>query len=106
MSTLDKDKVLADFKAAYQQANGKEPSIEAKGGWYSVDGGKNVRLAQLAEMIGAMSGKSKAAPAKKAVVKKPAKRKAKPKAKDTGFSVKDFWASKITDANSGAILPR
>ena len=49
MSKLDKEKVLADYTAAYKKAHGKAPSIEAKSGWYSVNGGKNVRLAQLAE---------------------------------------------------------
>lgn len=41
MSKLDKDQVLADSTAAYQQAHGKKPTIEAKGGWYSVNGGKS-----------------------------------------------------------------
>jgi hypothetical protein len=37
MSKLDKDSVLAKFTAAYEAANGKAPTIEAKGGWYSVE---------------------------------------------------------------------
>ncbi|EKE86911.1 hypothetical protein [Idiomarina xiamenensis] len=49
MSKLDKDKVLAAYKDAYQKAHGKAPSIDSNNGWYSVDGGKNVRLADLAE---------------------------------------------------------
>lgn len=59
MSSLDKEKVLAEFTEAYQQAHGKKPKIESSNGWYSVDGGKNVRLAQLADDAKALSkGKS------------------------------------------------
>ena len=43
MSKLDKDAVIAKFTEAYTAANGKAPQIEAKGGWYSVDGSKNMR---------------------------------------------------------------
>jgi hypothetical protein len=50
MAKQDKDAVIENFTQAYTKANGKAPSIEAKGGWYSVDGGKNMRLAQLEEM--------------------------------------------------------
>ncbi|WP_417665129.1 hypothetical protein [Pseudidiomarina sp.] len=76
MSKLDKDQVLADFTAAYQQAHGKKPKVEAKGGWYSVDGGKNVRLAQLAEEAETLAGGKAAKPAAKAT-----KAAAKPAAK-------------------------
>ena len=106
MSKLDKDAVIAKFTEAYQTANGKAPEIEAKGGWYSVDGGKNVRLAQLDEMADELAtGKTEtkeAAPAKPAAKpaakkKAPAKKAAPAKAKkaDSGFSVKAYWADKI-----------
>ncbi len=123
MSKLDKDGVLAKFTAAYEAANGKAPTIEAKGGWYSVDGGKNVRLAQLEEMADNMEApapkKAKAAkPAKEAKVEKPktaakadkpkapAKAKAKAKKSASGFSVKDFYTKQIQDTNPGAKAPR
>lgn len=108
MSKLDKDKVIADFTAAYEKANGKAPEIEAKGGWYSVDGGKNVRLAQLKEMGDSLNGDSSSAAKtqKKAAPKKAAPKKSAAKKSSTGFSVKSFWADKITDENTGAILPR
>ena len=115
MSKLDKDEVIAKFTEAYKAANGKEPQIEAKSGWYSVDGGKNIRLTQLVEMTEELAGgtasaseEKAAAPKKekaaKAEKKAPAK-KAAPKAKG-GFSVKAFWAEKITDSNPGSTLPR
>lgn len=131
MSKLDKDTVLDNFTKAYTKANGKAPSIEAKGGWYSVDGGKNMRLAQLDEMVaelGAAKAEKKAAKpvkkaatekvpaAKKAVEKKaPAAKKApatkktsatKKKSSSKAFSVKDFYTQQILDANPGAKAPR
>jgi hypothetical protein len=107
MANLDKDQVIADFTKAYTKANGQAPTIEAKSGWYSVDGGKNVRLAQLQEMTEAMSGQSATAetPAKQS---KPAPTVAKktktPKSK--GFSVKAFYAEQLKDRAPGATLPR
>ncbi|GBL05373.1 hypothetical protein [Glaciecola sp. KUL10] len=114
MSKLDKDAVIAKFTEAYQNANGKAPEIEAKGGWYSVDGGKNVRLAQLDELAdslgaGSAPAKTESSNAKKEVApKKPA---AKPKAKkavksSSGFSVKDFYTQQIKEANPGVKAPR
>jgi hypothetical protein len=110
MSKLDKDSVLAKFTAAYEAANGKVPEIEAKGGWYSVDGGKNIRLAQLDEMADSMTAptpkKAKAEkPAKEAKTAKP-KAPAKAKKQATSFSVKDFYTKQIQEANPGAIAPR
>lgn len=119
MASLDKDQVIDKFTLAYTNANGKAPTIEAKGGWYSVDGGKNVRLAQLDELADEMSGDGAA----KAEVKKPTKaakpaaakakadtkpkaKKAKPQKAKGGFSVKSHWNEKIKADNSGAILPR
>ncbi|MCC5879033.1 MAG: hypothetical protein JJU03_03950 [Idiomarina sp.] len=49
MSDLDKEAVLDEFTAEYKKAHGKKPKIEDSNGWYSVDGGKNLRLAQLDE---------------------------------------------------------
>jgi hypothetical protein len=119
MSKLDKDGVLAKFTAAYEAANGKAPTIEAKGGWYSVDGGKNIRLAQLEEMADNMEApapkKAKAEKlAKEVKTEKPkaaakaAKPKAPAKAKKSAssFSVKDFYTKQIQDTNPGAKAPR
>ena len=130
MSKLDKDQVIAKFTEAYKAANGKEPQIEAKGGWYSVDGGKNMRLAALEEMAGELAGgaapaekpakaekkaekpakaaKKADAPAKAekkaaAPKKKPA---AKKKAKTEGFSVKAWWADQVEARNPGSRAPR
>lgn len=97
---MDKDQVIAAFTQAYTAANGKAPEIEAKGGWYSVDGGKNMRLAQLAEMTDQLSSAGKAEkPAKKAKAKAPAKTK-QAKQSTPGFSVKAFWNEKLNQADA------
>lgn len=119
MSKLDKEQVIAAFTEAYTAANGKAPAIEAKGGWYSVDGGKNMRLAELDAMTAELGSSTpakktktvaekpkKAAEAKPAVEKKAKKAPAKKKAKKSDFSVKGFWAEKITEQNTGSKLPR
>lgn len=101
MSKLDKDQVVAEFTAAYQAAFGKAPQLEQKPGWFSVDGGKNIRLAELAE-LGASYGAAdtKPAAAKKAAAKpaatKPAKAKtAKAKNSGDGQSAALVWAERL-----------
>lgn len=113
MSKLDKDQVIEQFTQAYTSANGKAPTIEAKGGWYSVDGGKNVRLAALVEMAAELSSSaSQNAPAEKAPAKKKAAtaKTATPKttksAKTAGFSVKDWWQENVLNTASGNRPPR
>ncbi|MDU0355289.1 hypothetical protein RS130_16480 [Paraglaciecola aquimarina] len=81
MTKLDKDQVIENFTEAYTKANGKAPTIEAKGGWYSVDGAKNVRLAELQEQIATMGSSSAANQTEKpqaeksTTAKKPASKK-------------------------------
>ncbi|PKG99462.1 hypothetical protein [Paraglaciecola sp. MB-3u-78] len=109
MSKLDKDQVIAAFTEAYTATNGKAPTIEAKGGWYSVGGGKNIRLADLDAMIPELgtSTPTKTATAKKpAVEKKSVKAPVKKKAKKSDFSVKSFWTQKILEQSSVSKLPR
>ncbi len=122
MSKLDKDEVIANFTAAYQAANGKEPQVEAKGGWYSVDGGKNVRLAALVDMTAELSGGAapaeEAAPAKKAAPKKAAPKKAKaaapvastsngPTVVSAGDGMKpgDLWKNRLESSGQKCTLP-
>lgn len=114
MSKLDKDQVIEAFTAAYKAANGKEPQIEAKGGWYSVDGGKNVRLGQIQEMTDSLGSapapkveekKEEKAAAPKKAAKKPAAKKAAKKA-DKSFSVKDYWKAKLAEKDPNLKTPR
>jgi hypothetical protein len=111
MSELDKDQVIAAFTEAYTAANGKAPTIEAKGGWYSVDGGKNIRLANLNAMIAELDTSTPAKEATAAVEKpknsKPKKAApVKKKVKKSDFSVKAFWAKKILEESPVSKLPR
>jgi len=116
MSKLDKDQVLADYSAAYLKAHGKQPNIEAKGGWYSVDGGKNMRLAQLAEATAELGGAtgSSAAPAKakvsaKKAAAKPAvapKKAVKVSKSGGGLSAKELWKQRLEQDQTLSRLPR
>ena len=111
MSKLDKDQVIAAFTEAYTAANGNAPTIEAKGGWYSVDGGKNIRLANLNAMIAELDTSTPAKEATAAVEKpqnsKPKKAApVKKKVKKSDFSVKAFWAKKILEESPVSKLPR
>jgi len=123
MSKLDKDQVIAAFTEAYTAANGKAPTIEAKGGWYSVDGGKNMRLADLEAMHAELGSsappkKTKAAAekpkkvaenkpaAEKKVTKAATPKKTTKKANKSDFSVKAFWAEKILKQSADSKLPR
>lgn len=128
MSKLDKDQVIADFTAAYEKAHGKKPTIEAKSGWFSVDGGKNMRLAQLAEEAEALAGgksapapkagkpaakKATKAPAKKAASKKPAAKKpaekkagVKTQSSGNGLTARELWRQKLEEGSSLSRLPR
>jgi hypothetical protein len=114
MSELDKDQVITKFTEAYTAANGKAPKVEAKGGWYSVNGEKNVRLAQLDQMADELAGgkpatksKGKTNSAAKDVSKAPkAKAKKATKAKRGDFSVKSMWSAQIEQQNPGSTQPR
>ncbi len=120
MSKLDKTEVLAAFEAAYEAANGKKPEIVAKSGWYSIDGGKNMRLADVAALTETLTSGETAAPEKAAPAKKkaPAKKAAAPaKAKGTkgytvvkhneeGFLAEELWIVKLAESEHDCRLPR
>ncbi|MEC8924376.1 MAG: hypothetical protein VYD07_00485 [Pseudomonadota bacterium] len=111
MSKLDKDKVLADYTAAYKKAHGKAPSIEAKSGWYSVNGGKNVRLAQLAEEAESLAAGA-GTPAKKESKPKAAASKSAPKKATVkssgkgGLTAKELWQQKLQQKSGRCRFPR
>ncbi|MFU8783768.1 hypothetical protein [Aliidiomarina sp.] len=99
MSKLDKDQVLADFTKAYKNAHGKAPKLTDSNGWFSVDGGKNMRLAQLAELTDELNG------GKSAAAKKPAKAAAAVKKGKGGLTAKELWKQQL-EASGHARLPR
>jgi hypothetical protein len=124
MSKLDKAQVLEDFDKAYQAANGKQPEVVAKAGWYSVDGGKNMRLADLAALTEELSSgtapaapKKAAKPAKKAAAK-PAKKAAVKtvetkdkgmvivKNNEDGYTAEEFWIVYLAEKEHDCRLPQ
>ena len=119
MAKPDKNDVLEEFIYAYTKANGKQPDIQAKSGWYSVDGGKNVRLAQIQEMTAALLEDGSKTPStskatKKVMSEAPPKTTSKTRPKNvartkpqkSGFSVKQYWADKLNAEAPGSTQPR
>jgi len=112
MSKLDKDQVIEQFTQAYTAANGKAPEIVAKSGWYSIDGGKNIRLATLVDMTAELSGGNN--PVTKSeksttVTKKSPTKKVAAKKKPTstaGFSVKAYWEEQVIAKQNASRPPR
>ncbi|MCH8536396.1 MAG: hypothetical protein LAT66_01375 [Alkalimonas sp.] len=102
MSKLDKEQVIAEFTAAYKTAFGKEPQLEQKPGWFSVDGGKNMRLAELAELAQSYAGSKSAAKPKKA---DKATEKAESKPAKATKAAKKPAASKAKPASAAASRP-
>ncbi|KZN32767.1 hypothetical protein [Pseudoalteromonas luteoviolacea] len=119
MSKLDKTEVLSAFEAAYEAVNGKKPEITIKPGWYSIDGGKNMRLADVAalteELTSGNAGASKTEekPAKKAPAKKAAPVKSSKvaafkvvKANEDGYTAEEAWIVELAEKDHDCRLPR
>ncbi|WP_372761421.1 hypothetical protein [Pseudoalteromonas sp.] len=109
MSKLDKTEVLSAFEAAYETANGKKPEITTKPGWYSIDGGKNMRLADVAELTKKLSS-GKTTKTKKAKAAAPAKAH---KAAFTvvtnneeGYTAEESWIVELASKDHDCRLPR
>lgn len=119
MSHQEKEQILQNFSEAYQAKYGKAPVIEESRGWYKVDDGKNMRLAQLAELAGELSGQ---APDKSVQTAKPTNtnNQNRQKVSNTttveskvavtkhakGFTAKEVWLEKLQQLNSACRLPR
>lgn len=106
MAKSDKNDVLEEFTHAYAKVNGKQPDIQAKSGWYSVDGGKNVRLAQIQEMTSELLSTENTAQAPSPSKTPKQKTMDKTKPKKGGFSVKQFWADQLKTVAPGSTPPR
>ncbi|WP_163931001.1 hypothetical protein [Paraferrimonas sp. SM1919] len=118
MTTLNKDEVIALVTKNFEAKFGRTPEVEAKGGWYKVDGGKGLRLADLQQYAESLVGDApaaeaaapvanatpkKAAPAKKAAPK--AKKAVKATGSNGGKTWKQVWAEKLS-ADKNSTLPR
>lgn len=124
MSQLDKEAVLDEFTAAYKASHGKAPKVEASNGWYSVDGGKNMRLAQIHEWADELNDGSKKAADKKTeapaktsnsqpskTAKKPAKKsstngKKSAKKSASGGTAAESWKAYLQSLSGQSRLPR
>lgn len=114
MSDQDKDAVLEEFIEAYKAAKGKKPKIEASNGWYSVNGEKNQRLAQLEEWTKELKKESKKPAAKKSSTKKQSAKKqavkkstsATKKNSDSGLTPGQVWRDKLAAEPGFSRLPR
>ena len=115
MSKLDKTEVLNAFEAAYKAVNGKKPEITTKPGWYSIDGGKNLRLADVAELTKELASDTPAAkaPAKKTkTTVAPAKAADKKapftviEANEDGYTAEELWIVYLAEKDHDCRLPR
>ena len=100
MSELDKDKVMDEFTKAYQASQGKKPKVDENNGWYSVDGSKNMRLAQLDEWTKELKKEAKTS-AKKAPAKASTKGKKTDTKKKTDAKKKSATTKKKTSTTTG-----
>ncbi|MCE9678336.1 hypothetical protein LZP69_03880 [Shewanella sp. AS1] len=96
MSNLTKEEVISALETALSKAQGKTVSIEQKGSWYKIDGGKSLRFSDLEAMLaeqGTEAPKAKTETVKTAKLKTEKAKAAKPKA-----AAKPAKASPKTDA--------
>ncbi|MBQ4836453.1 MULTISPECIES: hypothetical protein [Pseudoalteromonas] len=118
MSKLDKTEVLSAFEAAYEAVNGKKPEITIKPGWYSIDGGKNMRLADVAALTEELTSGSAGTKAEAKPAKKPAAKKAAPAVKakaaafnvvtanEEGYKAEEAWIVELAEKDHDCRLPR
>ncbi len=114
MSNVDKDTVIENFISAYKEIHNVAPSIEAKSGWYSINGDKNVRLSAIEEMTHDLQCQlhSKTKPTSNTNKKRASEGKAAKTAstsaskKQKTFSVKDFYNKQILEMDPKATVPR
>ncbi|MGI2261553.1 hypothetical protein [Shewanella sp. GXUN23E] len=111
MSKLTKEEVISHLEAALSEQAGKTITIEQKGSWYKIDGGKSMRFNELEAMLEELGGATEPAsskseskaPAKKQVKKTAAKTKSAASASG-GLTPKEAWRQKLAGQN--AKLPR
>ena len=110
MSKLTKEEVISSLETALSKAQGKSVTIEQKGSWYKIDGGKSLRFSDLEAMLaeqGTVAPAAKATP--KAEKPNTAPKKAAPtkatasKSTTGGMTPKELWRAKL--AGKGQ-LPR
>ena len=95
MSKLTKEEVINALESALAAKQGSTVTIEQKGSWYKIDGGKSLRFSDLETMLTELSGGEASAEVVQTKAKPDAK-KAKPKA----APAKKTKAKTITSSSS------
>lgn len=108
MSKLTKEEVISTLESALATKQGSTVTIEQKGSWYKIDGGKSLRFSELESMLAELTGETLAPKAtaekKVAPVAKMMKPKAmtkdatkKPASTNThdGKTPKELWREKL-----------
>ncbi|MCE9684757.1 hypothetical protein LZP73_00830 [Shewanella sp. AS16] len=105
MSKLTKEEVVNALETALSSQQNKRVSIEQKGSWYKIDGGKSLRFSELETMLAELT--PQASPKAKTSAGKAA---AKPAAvKQTGAkgkTPKELWREKLAALAGHQQLPR
>ncbi|NMH64216.1 hypothetical protein [Shewanella salipaludis] len=110
MSKLTKEEVVNALENALSSQQNKRVSIEQKGSWYKIDGGKSLRFseleAMLAELTPQASPKAKTSAGKAAAPKAAAKPAAVKQAGAKGKTPKELWREKLAALAGHQQLPR
>ncbi|GIU49672.1 hypothetical protein [Shewanella algidipiscicola] len=111
MSKLTKEEVISALESALSKTQGHAVSIEQKGSWYKIDGGKSLRFSELEAMLAEQGDNAQVQAAvkkenNKTVAKKTAPAKTANAASNSavnGMTPKALWRAKL--AGKGQ-LPR
>lgn len=114
MSKLTKEEVISTLASALSTAKGQTVTIEQKGSWYKIDGGKSLRFSELEAMLAEQSNsmlttevapaaKKTPATAKKTAPANLAKATETKSSSDSGMTPKALWRAKLTGKDQ---LPR
>ena len=99
MSKLTKEEVINALESALAAKQGSTVTIEQKGSWYKIDGGKSLRFSDLDTMLTALSGGEASAEVPQTQAK-PAAETAKPKAAAKTTPTKKTRAEAVTTSSS------
>lgn len=99
MSKLTKEEVISALESALASKQGSAVTIEQKGSWYKIDGGKSLRFSELETMLAELNGGTAAAEVVEPKTK-PAAKTAKPKAEVKKVPAKKVSTKAVKAANS------
>lgn len=100
MSKLTKEEVINALESALAAKQGSTVTIEQKGSWYKIDGGKSLRFSDLDTMLTELSGGEAAAAEVTQTQAKPVAKTAKPKAAAKATSTNKTRAEAVTTSSA------